>query len=169
MCDPRLRKSVCQSLSALCTTSLQNVSAVSSLHSLSETVLLLSLTLFRLISSKHVWHLLADSYRKRIVHSRHFRFYTMTSYIINTKCLNCQVFFENFKRFFVFFSSYISSERISAPSSGKCLMVLCHKTTKNTTLATIDISSAMGNAHQMVSSPPPKLASRYAAGSSTTS
>ena len=47
-------KSVSQSLSALCTTSLENVSAVSGLHSLSETVLLLSLTLFRLISSKHV-------------------------------------------------------------------------------------------------------------------
>ena len=60
-------KSVSQSLSALCTTSLENVSAVSGLHSLSETVLLLSLTLFRLISSKHVWHLLADQYRKRIV------------------------------------------------------------------------------------------------------
>ena len=42
-----------QSLSALCTSSLQNVSAVGSLHSLSETVLLFSLTLFGLVSSEH--------------------------------------------------------------------------------------------------------------------
>ena len=42
-----------QSLSALCTSSLQNVSAVGSLHSLSETMLLLSLTLFGLVSSEH--------------------------------------------------------------------------------------------------------------------
>ena len=42
-----------QSLSALCTSSLQNVSAVSSLHSLSETMLFLSLTLLGLVSSEH--------------------------------------------------------------------------------------------------------------------
>ena len=42
-----------QSLSAFCTSSLQNVSAVGSLHSLSETMLLLSLTLFGLVSSEH--------------------------------------------------------------------------------------------------------------------
>ena len=42
-----------QSLSALCTSSLQNVSAVGSLHSLSETMLFLSLTLFGLVSSEH--------------------------------------------------------------------------------------------------------------------
>jgi hypothetical protein len=46
-------KLVGQSLSALCTSSLQNVSAVGSLHSLSETMLLLSLTLFGLVSSEH--------------------------------------------------------------------------------------------------------------------
>ena len=42
-----------QSLSALCASSLEYVSAISSLHSLSEAVLLLSLTLFRLVSSEH--------------------------------------------------------------------------------------------------------------------
>ena len=44
---------VSQSLSALCTSSLQDISAVSGLHSLSEAMFLFSLTLFRLISSKH--------------------------------------------------------------------------------------------------------------------
>ena len=42
-----------QSLSALCASSLEYVSAISSLHSLSEAVLLFSLTLFRLVSSEH--------------------------------------------------------------------------------------------------------------------
>ena len=48
-----------QSLSALCTASLQNGSSVRSLHSLSEAVLLFSLTLFRLVSSEHLLHLLS--------------------------------------------------------------------------------------------------------------
>ena len=47
-----------QSLSALSASSLEYVSAISSLHSLSEAVLLLSLTLFRLVSSEHRLHLL---------------------------------------------------------------------------------------------------------------
>ena len=42
-----------ESLSSLCTSSLENVSSVSGLHSLAETVLYLSLTLLRLISSNH--------------------------------------------------------------------------------------------------------------------
>ena len=42
-----------QSFSALCASSLEYISAVSSLHSLSEAVLLLSLALFRLVSSEH--------------------------------------------------------------------------------------------------------------------
>ena len=50
--------SVRQSLSALCASSLEDVSAVGSSHSLAEAVLLLSLTLFRLVSSEHDWHLL---------------------------------------------------------------------------------------------------------------
>ena len=51
LCDNK--RLVGQSLSALCTSSLQNVSAVGSLHSLSETMLFLSLTLFGLVSSEH--------------------------------------------------------------------------------------------------------------------
>ena len=47
------RQLVGQSLSALCASSLEYVSAISSLHSLSEAVLLFSLTLFRLVSSEH--------------------------------------------------------------------------------------------------------------------
>ena len=47
-----------KSLSALCASSLEYVSAVSSLHSLSEAMLLFSLTLFRLVSSQHRMHLL---------------------------------------------------------------------------------------------------------------
>ena len=47
-----------QSLSALSAASLQNGSSVRSLHSLSEAVLLFSLTLFRLVSSEHLLHLL---------------------------------------------------------------------------------------------------------------
>ena len=47
-----------QSLSALCTASLQNGSAVCGLHSLSEAMLLFSLTLLGLISSEHLLHLL---------------------------------------------------------------------------------------------------------------
>ena len=42
-----------QSLSALCASSLEYVSAISSLHSLSEAVLLFSLTFFGLVSSEH--------------------------------------------------------------------------------------------------------------------
>jgi len=42
-----------QFFSAFCTSSLQYVSSVCSSHSLSEAVLFLSLTLFRLVSSEH--------------------------------------------------------------------------------------------------------------------
>jgi hypothetical protein len=52
------RQLVGQSFSALCASSLQYVSAISSLHSFSEAVLLFSLTLFGLISSQHRMHLL---------------------------------------------------------------------------------------------------------------
>ena len=45
---------VSQSLSAFCTSSLENVSTVGSSHSLSEAVLLFSLTLFGLVSSEHI-------------------------------------------------------------------------------------------------------------------
>ena len=43
-----------ESLSSLCTSSLENVSAVGGLHSLAETVLNFSLALFGLISSEHL-------------------------------------------------------------------------------------------------------------------
>ena len=46
-------ESVGQSLSALGASSLENVATISGLHSLSEAMLLLSLTLFRLVSSEH--------------------------------------------------------------------------------------------------------------------
>ena len=47
-----------QSLSALCTSSLENVSAVGGLHSLTEAMLLFSLALLRLVGSKHFCFLL---------------------------------------------------------------------------------------------------------------
>ena len=53
-------KLVGQSLSALCTSSLENVATVRGLHSLSEAMLLLSLTLLRLVSSEHFGYLLQD-------------------------------------------------------------------------------------------------------------
>ena len=43
-----------QSLSALSAATLKNVATVSGLHSLSEAMLLLSLTLLRLVSSEHI-------------------------------------------------------------------------------------------------------------------
>ena len=53
---------VCQSFSALSASSLKNVSTVSGSHSLSETVLFLSLSLLRLICSEHLVHLLIIYY-----------------------------------------------------------------------------------------------------------
>ena len=47
------KNSVRKSLSAFCASSLEDVSAVLGLHSLSEAVLLLTLELFGLISSEH--------------------------------------------------------------------------------------------------------------------
>lgn len=61
-----------QSLSALCTASLQNGSAVRSLHSLSEAMLLLSVPFGRLICLKHVLHLLLFFFLKiRQIHKMH--------------------------------------------------------------------------------------------------
>ena len=51
-----------KSLSTFCAASLENVSSVSGLHSLSEAVLFLSLALLRLISSKHLSYLLVSLY-----------------------------------------------------------------------------------------------------------
>jgi hypothetical protein len=52
------KQSIGQSFSALSASSLEDVSAVSGFHSLSEAMLLFSLTLFRLVSSEHRLHLL---------------------------------------------------------------------------------------------------------------
>ena len=83
-----------QSFSALCASSLEYVSAVSGFHSLSEAMLLFSLTLFRLISSEHRMHLLyVESEAFRFSADSH-AFYTMTFYIITCTPLFCQVFFE---------------------------------------------------------------------------
>ena len=58
-CLPESRKAlVGQSFSALCASSLEYVSSVSGFHSLSEAVLLFSLTFLGLVSSKHRLHLL---------------------------------------------------------------------------------------------------------------
>ena len=63
-------RSIGQSFSALCASSLEYVSAVSSFHSLSEAMLLFSLTLFRLISSEHRMHLL-------LIESEAFAFFSI--------------------------------------------------------------------------------------------
>ena len=84
--------SIGQSLSAFCASSLKNVSAVGSLHSLSEAMLLLSLTLFGLVSSEHFLHLL-ESLSEACCFSSFLRFYTMTLPIIYTNGGFCQVFF----------------------------------------------------------------------------
>ena len=98
----KIRRLVGQSLSALCTASLQNGSAVGSLHSLSEAMLLFSLTLLRLISSKHLLHLLtviigsvchSPRLRTETAQRLFLRFYTMTSYIIHDRYGFCQEVF----------------------------------------------------------------------------
>ena len=71
-----------QSLSALCTSSLQNVSAVGSSHSLSETMLFLSLTLFGLVSSEHNGTSLILVIGSVSATRHNARFFTVTTYII---------------------------------------------------------------------------------------
>ena len=82
-----------KSLSALCTSSLQNVSAVGSLHSLSETMLFLSLTLFGLVSSEHNGTSLvleSEAYRpKDTIHA----FYSDSIYYIRKERILSSVFF----------------------------------------------------------------------------
>ena len=95
--------SVGQSLSALCTSSLENVSAVSSLHSLTEAMLLFSLTLLRLVGSEHFCFLLVRwSLRKRDSRGCISLLYNDNLYYIQTNVL-CQVFYEIFTAFFSFF------------------------------------------------------------------
>jgi len=82
-----------QSLSALCTSSLQNVSAVGSSHSLSETMLFLSLTLFGLVSSEHNGTSLmleSEAYRpKDTMHA----FYSDSIYYIRKERILSRLFF----------------------------------------------------------------------------
>ena len=86
------RELVGKSLSALCTSSLENVSAVSSSHSLSETVLLLSLTLFGLVSSEHIGTSLIIEIGS-VSDSTQWTLFTVTSLIIYIKHGACKVFF----------------------------------------------------------------------------
>ena len=88
------KRSISQSFSALCASSFQDISAVSGLHSLSEAVFLFSLTLFRLISSKHSSAPPLCWIGSVSLFSWFTRFYTMTFYIITCTPLFCQVFFE---------------------------------------------------------------------------
>ena len=53
LCLPDVRELVGKLLSSLSASSLEYLSSVSGFHSLSETMLNLSLTLLRLVSSKH--------------------------------------------------------------------------------------------------------------------
>lgn len=79
-----------ESCSALSASSLQNLTSVRGLHSLHETVLLLSLKLFRLICSLHnLRHLLLQNYGSCCAE---IRFGITTAIIINTKIVYCQVF-----------------------------------------------------------------------------
>ena len=82
-----------KSLSAFRTSSLENVSAVSSSHSLSETVLLLSLTLFGLVSSEHGGTSLIFGIGS-VSDSTQWTLFTVTSFIIYTKGCRCQEFFS---------------------------------------------------------------------------
>ena len=90
------KRLVGQSFSALCASSLEYISAISSLHSLSEAVLLLSLAFFRLISSEHRLHLLQIKSEAFRFFSNKIRFYTMTGYIIPDFLL----FVKSFSDFF---------------------------------------------------------------------
>ncbi len=95
------RESVCESLSALCTSSLKYVSAVSSLHSLSEAMLLLSLSLFRLVSSEHYLHLLI--YLSEACCLVAFTLlHNDTPYYNRTRVI-CQEIFQNSGKFPLFF------------------------------------------------------------------
>ncbi len=85
-----------ESCSALSASSLENLAAVGSLHSLSETMLFLSLTLFRLVS-KHSLHLLASA----DIEIRADCY--ITKYIIHAKASSCQeVFAFSFKKICIF-------------------------------------------------------------------
>ena len=93
LCGIQITELVGQSLSALCTSSLQNVSAVGSSHSLSETMLLLSLTLFGLVSSEHNGtSLMLESEAYRSQDTMH-AFYSDNIYYIRNEPRLSSVFF----------------------------------------------------------------------------
>ena len=99
-------KLVGQSLSALCTSSLQNVSAVGSLHSLSETMLLLSLTLFGLVSSEHNGtSLILESEAYRPQDTMHAFYSDSIYYIRNARLLSSTFFILG--NFFSFFQNFL--------------------------------------------------------------
>ena len=101
-----------KSLSTLCAASLQNVSSVRSLHSLSEAVLLFSLTLFRLVSSEHLLHLLnvligsvcTVRLMNRIAFFSYFYAFTQWHPILYTIQIG---FVKSFSKFFFFFCKSI--------------------------------------------------------------
>ena len=95
------RELVGKSLSAFRTSSLENVSAVSSSHSLSETVLLRSLTLFGLVSSEHGGTSLIFGIGS-VSDSTQWTLFTVTSFIIYTNDLCCQEFFSFYINFLHF-------------------------------------------------------------------
>ena len=96
------RELVGKSLSAFCTSSLQNVSAVCSLHSFSETVLFLSLTLFGLVSSEHNGtSLMLESEAYRPQDTMH-AFYSDNIYYIRNESFLSRVFFILGNFFFIF-------------------------------------------------------------------
>ncbi len=82
---------VCETSSALCSASLENLSSVSSLHSLTESVLHLSLSLLRLVCSFHI-------YTSFIIYNGRGRpaLSIFSSHII------IQIFIANVNTFFVF-------------------------------------------------------------------
>ena len=92
-----------QSLSALCASSLEYVSTISSLHSFSEAVLLLSLTLFRLVSSEHRLHLLWINRKRFTLSSLEYAFLHNDTTYYNRFFPFCQGFFENNSKYFPFF------------------------------------------------------------------
>ena len=91
-------RSIGQSFSALRASSLEYVSAVSSLHSLSEAMLLLSLTLFRLISSEHPFAPPLDMIGSvSPFQAWNTLFHTMTRYIIPYRLHFVKTFFDFFQ------------------------------------------------------------------------
>ena len=122
-------KLIGQSFSALCASSLEDVSTVGSSHSLSEAVLFFSLTLFGLVSSKHSLHLLKfvlipdleisgiDS--GSVLLYSHNTLYTMTSYIKPQKSSFVNRFFE------FFLNIIILPKRVIDLEAFECYNILC--------------------------------------------